>query len=147
MSTAVLERKGTGLEFLRALAAGETPAVPIGETLGFRIVAAEHGVVHIVGRANQRSFNLIGTVHGGWTATVLDTAMALAALSGLDAKHDFTTLDIKINYLRPITLDTGEVKAEGRVINAGRRVALCEGTLKDSQGKLLAHGTSTCLVV
>ena len=147
MSTAALERTGTGLEFVRRIVSGDLPGVPIGETLGFRIVAADHGTIRIVGQPDARSLNLIGSVHGGWTASILDSAMALSVLTSLDEKHDFTTLDIKINYLRPITLKTGEVRAEGRVINAGRRIALCEGTLKDPEGKLLAHGTGTCLII
>lgn len=147
MSTAALDRDYAGIDFLRKLVAGEVANVPIGDTLGFRAVAVEPGTITLAGTPGQPSYNLIGTVHGGWAAAILDTAMALAALTQLDAQHDFTTLDIKINYLRPMTVDTGEVRAVGRVVNMGRRVALCEGRLVDAAGKLLAHGTSTCLIV
>ncbi len=86
-------------------------------------------------------------MHGGWTAAVLDTAMALSNLTLLAADQSFTTLDIRINYLRPITAETGEVVAEGSVINGGRRVAYCEAKLVDGSGKLLAHGTGSCLIL
>jgi uncharacterized protein (TIGR00369 family) len=146
VSASALEREVSGLEFLRGLVADRIPNVRIGETLGFRAVEVDAGRIVLTGTPDERSYNLIGTIHGGWTAAILDTAMALAALSTLDAAHDFTTLDIKVNYLRPIAPGT-EVRAEGRLIHGGRRIALCEGTLTDAAGKLLAHGTSTCLIV
>ena len=141
------EHEGTGLEYLRRIVAGEIASVPIGDTLGFRPVDVEHGKIVIAGTPDRRSYNLIGTVHGGWTASILDSAMALATLSSLDEHHLFTTLDIKVNYVRGMTADTGEVRAEGRVVNAGRRVILSESRLTDGAGKLLATGQSTCLVI
>jgi uncharacterized protein (TIGR00369 family) len=140
------QRTGTGLDYLRRIIAGEYPNVPIGDTLNFRITEAESGRIVLVGRPDARSYNLLGTVHGGWAASVLDTAMALAALSSLDEHNRHTTLDIRINYLRPITLETGEVRAEGLLIQGGRRVAYAEGKLTDAAGKLLCHGTSSCLI-
>jgi uncharacterized protein (TIGR00369 family) len=140
------ERSGTGLDYLLRIVSGEYPQVPIGDTLGFRITEASPGRVVLVGKPDLRSFNLLGTVHGGWAASILDTAMALAAMSSLDEKNRHTTLDIRINYLRPITIETGEVRAEGTVLQGGRRVAYCEGKLTDSAGKLLSHGTSSCLI-
>ena len=147
MSTSAIERTGTGLEYLRRIVSGEIPGVPIGDTLGFRATEVENGRIVLAGRPDRRSYNLIGSVHGGWAAAILDSAMALAALSSLDEKSAFTTLDIKINYLRPITVETGEVRAEGRVLHGGRRIALCEARLTDSEGKLLVHGTGTCLIL
>ena len=144
---ASFDRTGTGLEYLQRIIDGEYAPLAIGETLGFRIAAAERGKVTIRGRPDERSLNLLNTVHGGWSAAVLDTAMALSNLTLLSAEQSFTTLDIRINYLRPITLQTGEVVAEGGVINGGRRVAYCEAKLMDSAGKLLAHGTGTCLIL
>ena len=140
------ERTGTGLDFLQRIISGEYPNVPIGDTLGFRITEASKGRLVLAGKPTLASFNLLGTVHGGWAASILDTAMALAAMSALDEKHRHTTVDIRINYLRPITLETGEVRAEGTLIQGGRRVAYCEGRLTDAAGKLLCHGTSSCLV-
>ncbi|HEX4943261.1 MAG TPA: PaaI family thioesterase [Usitatibacteraceae bacterium] len=141
------EHEGTGLDYLRRMVAGEIASVPIGDTLGFRAIDVEHGRIVIAGTPDRRSYNLIGTVHGGWAASILDSAMALATLSSLDEHHLFTTLDIKINYVRGMTAETGEVRAEGRVLNAGRRVILSESKLTDSAGKLLATGQSTCLVI
>ncbi len=141
------EHEGTGLEYLRRIVAGEIASVPIGDTLGFRPIDVEHGRIVFAGTPDRRSLNLIGTVHGGWAASILDSAMALAALSCLDEHHLFTTLDIKINYVRGMTADTGEVRAEGKVVNAGRRVVLTESRLTDAAGKLLATGQSTCLVI
>ena len=141
------ERAGTGLEYLQKLLAGEYAWVPIGEHLGFHLRGVERGKVVIAGRPDPRSFNLLSSVHGGWTAAILDTAMALSCLSTLTAEQSFTTLDIRINYLRPITADTGEVVATGGVIQGGRKVAYCEARLSDGQGKLLAHGTGSCLIL
>ena len=146
MSTAALDRDVGGLEFLRRIVAGEARNVPIGETLGFHAVEVEPGRIVFAGKPEASSLNLIGTIHGGWSAAILDTAMALAALSTLDARHDFTTLDLKLNFLRPIAPGS-EVRAEGRVLHGGRRIALCEGRIVDGAGKLLVHGTSSCLIV
>ena len=141
------DRPGTGIEFLHGIIAGEYANLPIGEHLGFHLGAVEKGKVTIVGRPDERSFNYLNSVHGGWTAAILDTAMALSSLSLLDADQTFTTLDIRINYLRAITLATGELRAEGRVIQGGRKVAYCEAKLVDAGGKLLAHGTGSCLIL
>jgi uncharacterized protein (TIGR00369 family) len=141
------ERTGDGLDYLRRILAGEYAWVPIGEHLGFHLREVERGKVVIAGRPDPRSFNLLSSVHGGWTAAILDTAMALSCLSTLGEDQSFTTLDIRINYLRPITADTGEVLATGGLLQAGRRVAYCEARLADAQGKLLAHGTGSCLIV
>ena len=141
------QRSGTGLEYLKKILAGEYAWVPIGDHLGFHLHEVEHGRVVILGRPDPRSFNLLSTVHGGWTAAILDTAMALSNLSTLGPDQSFTTLDIRINYLRPITAQTGEVRAEGRVIQGGRKVAYCEAKLTDPAGKLLAHGTGSLLML
>jgi uncharacterized protein (TIGR00369 family) len=141
------DRTGTGIEFLQKIISGEYANLPIGDHLGFRIVAVEPGKITIRGRPDERSYNLLNTVHGGWTAAVLDTAMALSNLSTLGADQGFTTLDIRINYLRPITIETGEVTALGSVIQGGRKVAYCEAKLVDGAGKLLAHGTGSCLIL
>ncbi len=141
------ERTGTGLEYLQKILAGEYAWVPIGEHLGFHLNSVERGRVVIVGRPDARSFNLLSTVHGGWTAAILDTAMALANLSTLGSEQSFTTVDIRINYLRPITAATGEVRAEGTVIQGGRKIAYCEAKLIDPAGKLLAHGTGSLLML
>ena len=141
------DRTGTGLEYLQKILAGEYAWVPIGEHLGFHLREVERGRVVIAGNPDPRSFNLLSSVHGGWTAAILDTAMALSCLSMLGPDQSFTTLDIRINFLRPIDAGTGEVVATGGVIQGGRKVAYCEARLTDPQGKLLAHGTGSCLVL
>lgn len=146
MSTGALERTGSGLEFLKRLARGEVGNVPIGDTLGFRVAEAEPGRVVLRGQPQRNAYNLIGTVHGGWAASILDTALALSVLSTLDPDQTFTTVDIRINYLRPITVETGALEAIGRVLQAGRRLAYSEAQLLDASGKLLCHGTGSCLI-
>ena len=141
------ERPGTGLDYLQRIVSGEYAQLPIGEHLGFRIAAAEPGKITIKGRPDERSYNLLKSVHGGWTAAVLDTAMALSNLTLLGADQTFTTIDIRINYLRPITIDTGEVTATGNVLQSGRRLAYVEARLVDANGKLLAHGTGSLLIM
>ena len=147
MSSPAAERTTTGLEYLRRIVRGEVPGVPIGDTLGFRLVDVEHSHVVLVGRPDQRSYNLIGTVHGGWAAAILDSALALATLSTLEADQGFTTVDIRINYLRPLSIETGEVRAEGHVLQGGRRLAYCEAKLTDAAGNLICHGTGSCLIL
>jgi len=140
------ERTGTGMDFLQHMLSGDYPNVPMADHLGFRVVEAEPGRVVVAGRPDARSFNVMGSVHGGWTAAILDTCMGLSTMSTLDEKNRHTTVDIRINYLRPLTLETGEVRAEGRLLQGGRRIAYCEGRLVDAAGKLIAHGTGSCLI-
>lgn len=147
MNATVVQPVGVGLEYLQRILAGEIPGVPIGDTLGFRLAEAEKGRVVLVGRPDRRSYNLIGSVHGGWAASILDTALALSTLSTLDETQGFTTVDIRVNYLRPLTAETGEVRAEGRVLQGGRRLAYGEARLVDITGKLLCHATGSCLIV
>jgi uncharacterized protein (TIGR00369 family) len=146
MSTTAAQRTTSGLEYLQRVVSGEIPGVPIGETLGFRLAEVEKGRAVLVGNPDQRSYNLVGTVHGGWGAAILDSALALSVFSIVEADQGFTTVDIRINYLRPLTVETGEVRAEGRVLQAGRRLAYCEAKLVDRDGKLICHGTGSCLI-
>jgi uncharacterized protein (TIGR00369 family) len=143
----VVPRNCTGLEYLQRIARGEIPGVPIGDTLGFRVIEAERGRVLLAGNPDLRSYNLLGSVHGGWGAAILDTALALSVLSTLEADQAFTTVDIRVNYLRPLTVETGEVRAEGRVLQVGRKLAYSEARLTDAAGKLICHGTGSCLVL
>ena len=143
----VVPRTVAGLEYLQRIARGEIPGVPIGDTLGFRVAEAERGRVVLAGKPDLRSYNLLGSVHGGWGAAILDTALALSVLSTLEADQAFTTVDIRVNYLRPLTVETGEVRAEGRVLQVGRKLAYSEARLTDAAGKLICHGTGSCLVL
>jgi uncharacterized protein (TIGR00369 family) len=146
LSVAIAPRTTSGLVHLQRIIAGEIRGVPIGETLGFRLVEAEKGRVVVLGKPDERALNIVGTVHGGWGASILDSALALSTLSILEADQGYTTLDIRINYLRPLTVETGEVRAEGRVLQGGRKLAYCEAKLVDKDGKLVCHGTGSCLV-
>jgi uncharacterized protein (TIGR00369 family) len=146
VSQGLAERTTSGLEHLRRMIAGEIRGVPIGDTLGFRLVEAEKGRVVVSGKPDARSLNIIGTVHGGWGASILDSALALSTLSILEADQGYTTVDIRINYLRPLTLETGEVRAEGTVIQGGRRLAYGEARLLGPDGKLICHATGSCLI-
>jgi len=137
----------TGLEYLKLVVDGKIANPPIAQLMNFRAVEVEHGRIVFAGTPTIDVYNLIDTVHGGFAATMLDSALACAILSTVDSETSFTTLEIKINYSRPMTVDTGEVRAEGKVIQVGRRVATAEGRLTDPAGKLLAFATTTCLIV
>jgi uncharacterized protein (TIGR00369 family) len=138
----------TGLEFLRAIAAGEIPGAPIAELLGFAPVEAEEGRVVFAAVPDQRHYNPIGTVHGGLAATLLDSAMGCAVHSTLPARTGYTTLELKVNFTRPMTSETGRILCEGTVVYRGGRVATAEGRVfAEADGKLLAHGSTTCLIL
>jgi uncharacterized protein (TIGR00369 family) len=136
----------TGMQLLIAVIEGRLPAPPIQQTLDFRLVKVERGYTAFAGVPRLEYYNPLGSVHGGYTAALLDSCMACAVHSTLEAGYTYATLEIKINYVRAITSGTGEVRAEGKVINSGKRVATAEGRLFDSAGKLHAHGTTTCLI-
>jgi uncharacterized protein (TIGR00369 family) len=146
--TVSLERQKamSGLEFVKGLANGELPLNTIAQTLGYDVAEAESGRVAITLRPTGAHLNPWGTVHGGLTATLLDSCMGLAVQSKLDKGVSSTTLEFKISLVRAITTETGQIRAEGKVINCGRRVGTAEGRVTDAEGRLLAHGTTTCLI-
>ena len=136
----------SGLETLKTLmAAGGRP--PIGDSLDFTLLDAGDGWAVFGGTPGIHAYNPIGTVHGGYAATLLDSACGCAAHSKLSADQAYTTLELKVSYLRPITMDTGPLLAEGRVISIGRRVAFTEAALKDANQRVYATATSTLLVL
>lgn len=137
----------TGLEFLNAIIAGELPYPPIGGTLDFLPIHAEAGRVVFQGTPAAAHYNPIGSVHGGWAATLLDSCVGCAVQSALPRGKGYTTLELKVNYVRALTPDTGPVRAEGTVIHAGSRVATAEGRLTDPSGRLYAHASTTCMVM
>lgn len=139
-------RSMSGLEFVQGLVTGALPLNSMAETLGYDIVEAANGRVVITAQPTAAHLNPAGTVHGGLSATLLDSCMGLAVHSTLEKGFDQTTLEFKISLLRPITPDTGLIKAEGSVINRGRRIGTAEGRVTDAQGRVLAHGTTTCLI-
>jgi uncharacterized protein (TIGR00369 family) len=138
----------TGIEFLRAIGAGELPGAPIAELLGIAPVEVEEGRVVFAAVPEPRHYNPIGTVHGGLAATLLDSAMGCAVHSILPADVGYTTLELKVNFVRPITAETGRILCEGTIVHDGGRVATAEGRVfAEATGKLLAHGTTTCLIL
>ena len=136
----------SGLEFVRGLADGTLPLNMMAQTLGYDITEAEQGRVVVTADPKQIHLNPAGTVHGGLAATMLDSSMGLAIHSTLDRGIGSTTLEFKISFLRPITPQTGPIRAEGTVISRGRRVSTAEGRVTDREGRLLVHGTTTCLI-
>jgi uncharacterized protein (TIGR00369 family) len=136
----------SGLDFVRAIFAGKLPAPPIMQTVEPFDSTAEPGVVVFHSIPDFRHYNPIGSVHGGYAATLLDSAMGLAVHTALPAGSGYTTLEFKISFIRGMTKDTGPVRTEGRTMNVGRRAATAEARITDAKGRLLAHATTTCLV-
>jgi uncharacterized protein (TIGR00369 family) len=136
----------SGLAFVQGLADGTLPLNTMAKTLGYDIVEAASRRVVITVTPNDTHLNPAGTVHGGLAATLLDSCMGLAIQSTLDKGVAQTTIEFKISLVRPITPQTGPIRAEGVVLNCGRRVGTAEGRITDQEGRLLAHGTTTCLI-
>lgn len=135
-----------GLEQVQALlAAGKQP--PIGETLAFSLVEVGKGHAVFEGIPDRRTYNPLGTVHGGYAATLLDSACGIATHTALEEGQSYTTLELKVAYHRAMTVDTGRVRATGSVLSIGRRAAFAEARLVDANGRLLASATSTLLVI
>ena len=137
----------TGMEFLRAIRDGRLPPPPIAELLGFRLVEVDtdHAVFEVM--PGEQHYNPIGVVHGGLAMTLLDSAMGCAVQTRMPAGGGYTTLEAKTNLVRPITAETGRLRAIGKVLHFGSRVATAEGRLVDDAGKLYAHATTTCIVL
>jgi uncharacterized protein (TIGR00369 family) len=139
-------RAMSGVEFLQAWIDGKLPSPPISHVFDFDAVTVENGRIVFAGTPDVRFYNPIGTVHGGWAATLLDSCMACAVHSTLEPGQGYTTLEIKVNYVRAMTDRTGRVEAEGKVVHRGKQIATAEGWLRDSQGRIVAHGSTTCMV-
>ena len=138
----------TGLELMREIEKGNLPPPPIALTLGFRGVHFEEGRAVFEGQPDESVYNPIGVVHGGYAMAILDSAMGCAVHTTLAVGERYTTLEVKSNFVRPITVDTGRVRCEAKVLHRGATVATAEGRLLAvDSGKLLAHGTTTCLIV
>jgi uncharacterized protein (TIGR00369 family) len=135
-----------GMTLFGEIMAGRLPAPPMAKALGFWIEKVELGRVVFGYEPVFEHYNPLGSVHGGVAATLLDSVMGCCIHTTLKAGIGYTTVEIKVNYVRAMTDKTGEVRAEGKVINVGSRIATSEGRLVDSSGKLLAHGTTTCLI-
>jgi uncharacterized protein (TIGR00369 family) len=140
------QKEMSGLEFVQGLADGTLPLNTIARTLGYDVTEAANGRVVITAEPNDSHLNPAGTVHGGLAATLLDSCMGLAVQSTLEQGVSQTTLEFKISLVRPITPATGLITAEGVVMSRGRRIGTAEGRITDGNGRLLAHGTTTCLI-
>jgi uncharacterized protein (TIGR00369 family) len=136
----------SGLEFVQGLADGTLPLNTIARTLGYDVAEATSGCVVVTAQPGDAHLNPAGTVHGGFSATQLDSCMGLAIQTTLEKGLRQTTLEFKISLLRPMTSETGPIRAEGVVLHRGRRVGTAEGRITDGKGRLLAHGTTTCLI-
>lgn len=136
----------TGYEQLMAMASGALPAAPIAVTLGMDNFGGEEGAIFVELVPQHSHYNPLGTVHGGVISTMLDTAAGCSVHSTLAAGEGYTSLDLTVKFLRPVTVDSGRLRAEGRVIHRGRRTALAEALLFDGAGKQVAHATSSCMI-
>ncbi|MGH9942678.1 MAG: PaaI family thioesterase [Pyrinomonadaceae bacterium] len=139
-------RELSGMDYLRKIVAGELPRPPMGVLLNFSLVELAEGRAVFAAAPDESHYNPIGVVHGGFAATLLDSAMGCAVHTTLPAGAGYTTLEIKVNYVRPLTARIGRVLCEGRTVHVGGRTATAEGRLTDEQGKLYAHATTTCLI-
>ncbi|HEX8000547.1 MAG TPA: PaaI family thioesterase [Pyrinomonadaceae bacterium] len=143
-----IESRGqlSGLEYMQKLAGGELPQSGMAQLMGFRLVEASEGYAVVAVKPAERHYNGLGIAHGGLVATLLDSATGCAINTMMPAGKIFTTLEMKVNYVRPIRGDVSMVRCEARVIHAGSRVATAEGRVIDEDGKLYAHGTATCML-
>ena len=136
----------TGIEQLRAMGAGALPPAPIADTIGLENFDGEVGAFSVELVPQERHYNPLGSVHGGVLSTMLDTAAACSVHSTLAAGEAYTSLDLTVKFLRPATVASGRLRAEGRVLQRGRRTALAEAQVYDEAGRLVAHATSSCMI-
>jgi uncharacterized protein (TIGR00369 family) len=136
----------TGLEQMQAMLAGELPFAPIARTLDFSLIEVSPGVALFQGRPGPAHFNPMGGVHGGWFATILDSALGCAVHTMMPAGRGYTTAELSVNFVRGLSPKVGRVRAEGKVIHCGRQLATAEARLFGPDGTLFAHATTTCLV-
>jgi uncharacterized protein (TIGR00369 family) len=141
------DRSMTGRAILQAVIDGRLPQAPIGRTLNFRLVEVGEGFAAFEGEPGPDHLNPMGTVHGGWVLTLIDSATACAGFSTLPPGASATTVETKANFTRPITLDSGRVRVEARIVSAGRQIVTAESWARTGDGRIVAHGTSTLLVL
>jgi len=136
----------TGRQMLQATIDGKLPSPPIAQTLSFSLVEVGDGYAVFAGETGPHLLNPLGTVHGGWALTLIDSATGCAAHTLLPAGVSYATVETKANFSRPIKYDTGRIRAEGRVVTRGRQIMTAEARIRDASGRILAHGTSTLMV-
>jgi uncharacterized protein (TIGR00369 family) len=147
MALAQAGKTMSGIQYMRAIQTGELPPPPIAELIGMQVAEVDEGRVVFTAEPAEYHYNPLGTVHGGVTATLLDSALGCTVQSLLPAGTGYTTLELKVNYLRPITSKTGTVYCEGKIIHLGGRIATAEARVTDASGKLYAHATTTCIIL
>jgi uncharacterized protein (TIGR00369 family) len=140
-------RTMSGLKYLQGICDGSLPQPPIANALSFRMIEVTNGTAVFVGTPSREFYNPIGSVHGGWHGALLDSCMGCAVHTTLEQGTGYTTVEYSVNLVRAIVEDTGPVRAEGRIIHRGRRLATADGRLLDQNGKLLADGTTTCMII
>ncbi len=140
-------RSRGGLRLLEAQISGEIPQAPIAELMNFALAEVSEGRAVVTGTPEEYHYNPIGIVHGGFAATLIDSATGMATMAALPEGARWTTLELKVTYVRAMTKDTGTVRCEASVVHKGSRVVTSEARLVDAAGKLYAHGTATCLVL
>lgn len=136
----------TGLEYLRRVVDGRVPHPTMAHTLDFRLTEVDEGRAVITGRTSKEFCNPNGSIHGSWSAALLDSCMGSSVHSMLPENAGFTVVEFKIDFIRPVTVDTGTVVAEGTVVNVGKRIGIADGIMRDADGRVLARGTTTCLI-
>ena len=147
ISAGAVQKGASGMEFLQKIVSGEIPPPPIAVLMGFEITKVEPGYAMFECDPAEYHYNPIGVVHGGLACTLLDSAMSCAIQTTVPAGSTYTTLELKVNLVRAITDKTGQLRAEGRMIHGGSRMGTAEGKLVDKDGKIYAHGTTTCMIM
>ena len=137
----------SGLEWLRVIISGELPTPPFAALFGMEIVEADHGRVVFEMKVGEYHYSPLNIVHGGVTATLLDTVMGCAVQSTLEAGGGYASSDLQVRYLRPVTLESGTLRGEGKVVYKGSRLATAEGSVTDARGKLIATGSTGCVIL
>ncbi|HTE40622.1 MAG TPA: PaaI family thioesterase [Steroidobacteraceae bacterium] len=145
MTSSVNESTLTGLEYMQAVVAGKIPMPPMAETIPMRCTAADYGSIHFSARADARHLNRAGNVHGGFTATILDSVTSCALRTTLEAGVGFVTIELNVKLMKPVPRDT-DLVAEGKIVNVSRRLGVAEARLMDDQGTLCAHGIATFML-
>ena len=136
----------SGLSVMTGILEGRLPGASIAVALNFWLTRVEEGLIEFRGAPNEAHLNPLGTVHGGWAGTIMDSALACAVMTTLGIGEAYTTVEFKVNLVRPLMPNMGEVSCEGRIVHRGRTIATSEAFLRDASGKLLAHGTETCAI-
>jgi uncharacterized protein (TIGR00369 family) len=146
MATLSAAAASSGLDYLRGLASGTIPPPPMAVLMNMEVEAVDKGRVTFTATPGEEHYNPHGTVHGGFASTLFDTALGCAVHSTLEQGYGYTTLELHVNFLRPITRESGRLRCEGIVLHAGRRIATAEAKLTDDGGRLVGHATTTCLI-